>query len=111
MTKVISVGNPNRLVKIAREKFKCDGFIGYFFNSVTGEIIELDSLLNADDYVYMLTDCEYPVYEGQNYIGYVRDEKFISHEGVMVGYINNAQTQKVNKNREELRKLICSRFR
>jgi hypothetical protein len=49
-----------------------------FFNSITGEITELDSMLNADDYVYMLTDFKYPVYKGQNYIGCVRDGKFIS---------------------------------
>ncbi len=111
MTKIISVGNPNRLVKVAREKFKCDDFISYFFNSVTGEIIERDSLLNANDCIYMLTDYQYPVYEGQNYIGYVSDGKFISPEGVMVGYVNEAQTRKVKKNREELRNLLCSRFR
>jgi hypothetical protein len=109
--KVISVGNPNRLVKVAREKFQCDDFISYFFNSVTGEIIELDSLSNADDCLYMLTNYQYPVYEGQNYIGFVRDGKLISPEGVMVGYINKDQTRKVKKKREELRNLICSRFR
>jgi hypothetical protein len=30
-TKTISVGYPNRLVKVEREKFKHDDFIGYFF--------------------------------------------------------------------------------
>lgn len=111
MTKIISVGNPNRLVKVAREKSKRDDFIGYSFNLVTGEIIEIDYLLNADDYVCMLTDSKYPVYEGQNYIGYVCDGKFISSDGTLQGYFNKAQERKIRKNREELRELICSRFR
>jgi hypothetical protein len=59
----------------------------------------------------MLTNYQYPVYEGQNYIGFVRDGKLISPEGVMVGHINKDQTRKVKKKREELRNLICSRFR
>lgn len=58
--------NPNRLVKVTGEKLKHDDFIGYFFDSITGEIIEPDSVLNADDHIYTLTDCEYPLYEGQN---------------------------------------------
>lgn len=111
MTKIISVGNPSRLIKVAREKSKCDDLISYFFNSVTGETIETDSLLNADNYVCMLTDSRYPVYEGHNYIGYVCDGKFISPDGVLQGYVNKAQERKVRKNREELKDLICSRFR
>jgi hypothetical protein len=111
VTKIISVGNPNRLVKLAREKSKCDDFAGYFFNSATGEIIEGDSLLNANDYICMLIDSRYPVYEGKNYIGYICDGKFISPDGVLQGYVNTAQETKVRKNREKLRELICSRFR
>lgn len=111
MTKIISVGNPKRLVKVAREKSRRDNFIGYLFNLITGEIIEVDSLLNADDYVCALTDSRYPVYEGQQYIGYVRDEKFISPDGVPLEYVDMVQERKIRKNREELRELLCSRFR
>lgn len=111
MTKIISVGNPNRLVKIAREKSRCDNFIGYSFNLITGEIIETDSLLNSNDYVCVLTDSRYPVYEGQQYIGYVWDEKFISPDGILKGYVDTAQERKIGKNREGLRELLCSRFR
>lgn len=111
MTKIISVGNPNRLVKVAREKSRCDNFLNYLFNLITGEIIEIDSLLNADDYVCALTDSRYPVYEGQQYIGYVWDEKFISPDGALQGYVGTAQERKIRKNREELKELLCSRFR
>lgn len=99
------------MVKVAREKFRCDDFISYFYNSVTGEIIETDSLPNAYDYLCMLTDSRYPIYEGRNYIGYAWDGKFISPDGALQGYFDTALEEKVRKNREELRELICSRFR
>jgi len=66
----INIGNPNRIVKIARKKqFK------YMFNSYTGEIaVSNDSIVS--DFKspwYYIHDTIYPVYDGIEYIGSMWD--------------------------------------
>jgi hypothetical protein len=111
MNKIISVGNPNRLVKVARDKYRRDDFFNYSFDLITGEIIEVNSSLKSDTNIYALTDSRYPVFKSQQYIGYVLNEKFISPDGVQQGYVDTTQERKIRKNREALRELLCSRFR
>ena len=112
VNKKISVGNQNRLVVAVRREAreKCDS--GFVFNHHTGEIMscnEDEKILDLE--VCRIADNEYPVYEGQLYIGYVCDGKFILPDGVLQGYVNTARESEVRKKREELRNLLCSRFR
>jgi hypothetical protein len=112
VNEIISVGNPSRLVVAAKREAHKNRDPGYVFNSHTGEIMYCnDDKKIFDPRVYWITDDEYPVYEGRRYIGYVWDGKFISPDGVLQGYFNTAQESKVRRNREELRNLLCSRFR
>lgn len=109
---IISVGNPNRLVVTVKRERRENSDSGYIFNSLTGEIIyykEEDKVFDIG--VYRITDDEYPLFEGQQYIGYVRDGKFVSPDGILQGCVNKAQEIKIREKREELKNLLCSRFR
>lgn len=108
----ISVGNLNRLVVAARreDREKCGS--EFVFDTHTGEIISCkEDEKMFDPGVCRITYNEYPVYEGQLYIGYVCDGKFILPDGVLQGYVDTDLENKVRKNREDLRNLLCSRFR
>lgn len=108
----ISVGNPNRLVVTAKREIRENSNSGYIFDSLTGEImyyLEEDNVFDIG--VYRITADEYPLYEGQQYIGYVRDGMFILPDGILQGCVNKAQELKIREKREELRNLLCSRFR
>lgn len=65
---LIKVGNPNRVVKLAKEK---EPHLSYMFNNLTGEIAKVDDKIVSDFETpwYYLMDDGYPVFEGDKYLG------------------------------------------
>lgn len=69
--------NMNRLIKVARESFKDPFNPGYIFNCITGKVALYPSLgYSSLMYWYRITDEHYPIYQGDNYIGYMWGHEF-----------------------------------
>ena len=68
--KLIKVGNPNRLVKVAIQDYLKTAIYTYIFNDKTGEIALLTEDTSDPRNWYFLNDDMYPLYENGKYIGY-----------------------------------------
>ena len=97
---IITVGNPNRLVKSLQTKEWGEAM----FNCKTGEIAEFDWDNDEEDWKVLTVD-EYPVFECGVYSGFFFDKIFIDPDGVQTGRKNMLCVLKIKRNRKKLDRL------